>query len=339
MRRNRTYPLERSPLSQKIKWKELAKLMRFKESELKGLLKYKQRFVTEREAELNGKKRTLIYPVGRLRTFSERIKLIFERITAPSYVFSPRKGVAQKHNAKAHVNSEQVLKLDIKQFYPSITKNRIISFFKLNMAMYDDVAYKLADLLTSNGKVFFGGPATPVLVRLVCGPMFDEIDRLCKSRDLVFTLWVDNLTISGKSLSGEVIEKVRDIIARYGFKSHEIQQLTTNRYCLVTGLDISRFSVKPSNASNLAIRDLESSLRTCGPGIKYDQTCLLLLSRLGYQLSVIEKGSVRYQKIQMRMNSIRQKRRKNELKSLSEFSSDLPPLTGTEDSSDDVPWD
>lgn len=302
------YDISRSPLAQKLTQKKFAQLIRVRLSELRGLIKYRDSFVSFGSAESSGKPRPLCYPVRRLRVINEKIRYQLNKIILPEYVKSPRKGVGQKQNAETHLFGKQVLKLDLCKFYPSISRTMVAKYFREEFGMHADVAGLVTNLLTHNERIFYGAPCTSVLAFLVNKKMFDEIDDICRSYQCKMTLWVDNLTISGETVPGALLEDVRDSIAKYGHKSHEISFEHTNRNVSITGVNVRNEKLHPTNSSNLAIRDLEHQLHQTVCADEYERISNLLLSRLGGQRHIVNRRSHRGRKLAQRMNAVRQKR-------------------------------
>lgn len=304
------YEFERSPLAQRLTKQKLAGLLRVKLHELQGLVRYKKGFITDKIVHVNGKDRPLQYPTGKLRVVNEKLNYQFKKIKLPAYVMSPRKGHGQKQNAEEHIHSKQILKLDLRKFYPSISRTMVARFFRDTFSMHADVAGLLTELLTYDETVMYGAPATPVLTMLMHIEMFDRIDEVCKKHDVRFTLWVDNLTISGDQVPGVLLEKIREIIASYGHRSHDVEFANTNKIVTVTGVGIKQGELHPANTGNLAIRALEAELRLAKDPEQFQAVANKLLSRLGSQLYILGTKTERGRAIANRMNAVRQKRSK-----------------------------
>ncbi|KAF0178777.1 MAG: hypothetical protein FD124_3005 [Alphaproteobacteria bacterium] len=309
-RTHERYALTRSPLAQRLTQKKLANLLRRPLPQLKGLIKYKKSFVVAEVREIDGKARPLCYPRGPLRSVNEALKYQLSKIRLPDYVASPRRGRGQRENAAVHVDAKQILTLDLRKFYPSVSRRYIARFFREEFSMHPDVAGLITELLTFEGRVLYGAPATPVLVMLAHRKMFDQIDNACLAFGTKMSLWVDNLTISGAEVPGALLVQVREIIASHGYKTHDIAFVTTNRDSTVTGVVVRCGELHPANSSNLAIRDLEAALRNSVDPSEYEAKANRLLSRLGGQLHILGTQREWGQKIARRMNVIRQKRDK-----------------------------
>ncbi|MEL6692381.1 MAG: reverse transcriptase domain-containing protein [Pseudomonadota bacterium] len=304
------YGLDRSPFAHRLTQLKFAQLIRMPLSELKGLIKYKSAFVTQKEQQSGGKTRPVCYPTGRLRLVNEKITYQLRKVRLPKYVMSPRRGIGQKQNAEFHASGRQILKLDLKQFYPSISRTMVARFFRDRLSMHPDVAGLLTELLTYEDRVFYGAPSTPVLAVLTHQELFDAINRACVAHGTEMSLWVDNFIISGDEVPGALLNEMRKIIAKHGHRSHDIKFEQTNRKVSITGIDVRDGVLHPPNKSDVAIRDLERELHITKDPDRYEMVANKLLSRLGGQMHILGSSSERGRKIAQRMNTIRQKRDK-----------------------------
>ena len=136
------YELGHSPLAQSPSQKDLATLVGETKCDLKTLatMRFKEQFLVRRTIVSNDKPRDLVYPEGRLRVVHERLKFHLSKIVQPSYLMCPRKGRAQRDNAEAHLDAVQFLTLDLRQFYPSTTRQMIRNSLVAQFGMHADVA-------------------------------------------------------------------------------------------------------------------------------------------------------------------------------------------------------
>ena len=199
------YELEISPLAQNPSQRDVAALVGETKCDLKTLAtkRFKEQFLVRRTIDANGKSRDLVYPEGRLRIVHERLRFHLSKIVQPSYLMSPRKGRSQRDNAEAHLDAAQFLTLDLRQFYPSTTRQMIRNSLVAQFGMHADVAGLISHLATADDKACFGSPLTPVLAALVHRSMFDRIADRCLTDDLSYTVWVDDLTVSGERITGK----------------------------------------------------------------------------------------------------------------------------------------
>lgn len=304
------YVLERSPFSQKPTQKDVAKLLGETRDDLRRIINYKDNFIIRRTEEIRGKNRDLIYPGGRFRGAHERLKYHLNKVRQPSYLFSPRRNRGQRDNAEKHLDQFQYLTLDLKQFYPSTTDAMVRRFFQEDLGMYEDVAGLLTHLSTIEGKVSFGSPLTPVLCALVHRRMFDQIATICDGLRLRYSVWVDDLTISGKFIPGDVIKKIREIIRENGLKSHKIRYRMGNRPVFVTGIGIVGRELVAPNSLHLRIKGYWDDLHKATTNQEKETCTQNLLSQLGTLRHIVGPTSEAGRKAADQMNSLRQKRTK-----------------------------
>jgi hypothetical protein len=238
------------------------------------------------------------------------MKFHLNKIKQPEYLYSPRKYRSQRDNAALHLEQDQYLTLDMKQFYPSTTVAMVRRWFEVELGMYPDVARLLTDLSTIDGKVSFGSPLTPVLCTFVHRRMFDEIADLCRLSNLRCSLWVDDLTISGQFVTGELVNGIRAIIQRHGLKSHKVKIRTGNRPVFITGVGVVGRRLVAPNELNLRLKQYWDEYYSAETDGERESCGQRLLSTLGTVRHIVGTKSTTGRKISNQMNSLRQKRAK-----------------------------
>jgi RNA-directed DNA polymerase len=309
-RRYERYELYRSPLAQKPTQRDLAQLVGLSRDDLRRLANYKEQFIVRREIKKGDKVRQLAYPEGLLRVVHEKLKFHLNKVRQPDYLFSPRKNRGQRDNAKLHLDQQQYLTLDLKQFYPSTTQSQVRNWLIRDLGMMEDVAGLFAEIACVDDVVSFGSPLTPVLCTLVHRNMFDKIASLCGDRRLRCSLWVDDLTISGQYVPGELVEQIRLIIQSYGHRSHKIKYLTGNRPVFITGIGVVGSNLVAPQTLHLRIKEYWEQLHAAETDDEKLNVYQLLLSQLGTQRHIAGPSSELGRKASDQMNSIRQKRDK-----------------------------
>ena len=304
------YHLERSPFSQRPTQRELAELLGMSRDELRRHANYKEQCVVRRTEEINGKKRQLAYPVGPLRVIHEKLKYHLNKVKQPDYLFSPRKGRGQRDNAEYHSGNNQYLSLDLKQFYPSTTHSMVKYWLCDELGMYEDVAGLFAILATVDGVVSFGSPLTPVLVSLVHRNMFDAISIECERRGLDYSVWVDDLTISGEFVEGDLLKIIRKIIAHHGLQSHKIIYRSGNKPVFITGIGVVGSHLVAPQKLHKRIKQLWGQFHDAKTYEERESVTQQLLAQMGTLRHIAGPKSEMGCKTADRMNSLRQKRDK-----------------------------
>lgn len=304
------YTLSQSPFSLRPTQKDVAKLLRETRNDLRRLVNFKEQFIVRRPIETGSgpkkKIRQLAYPQGRLRAVHELLKFHLNKVRQPSYLFSPRKGKSQRDNATQHLGQDQFLTFDLKQFYPSTSASMVRNWLTDELMMYPDVAGLITKLVTVDDAVSFGSPLTPVLCTLIHRKMFDEIADLCATRHLRHSVWVDDVTISGRFVPSELLTAVRDVVRRHGLKSHKIKFLTGNRPVFITGVGVLGSKLIAPKKFNGELKELFVQYYESQTLEEKETWAQRLLSRLGTARFISGKESIRGRKAADQMNSIKQ---------------------------------
>lgn len=117
-------------------------------------------------------------------------------------------------NALRHCQSKWILQLDLKDFFHSISAQRIKELFMALPFEYpEDTAHVIARLVTSKNRLPMGAPTSPVLSNLVCFQMDHQLDKLARDQGWIYTRYADDITFSGpKRFSNESAEVIRQQI-------------------------------------------------------------------------------------------------------------------------------
>jgi hypothetical protein len=288
----------------------MALLLGTTKDRLEALLRDRENYISRRCEEINGKQRQLAVPTRKLRSIHERIKYHLNKIKQPPYLYSPRKGRGQRDNAAVHAGNCHVLRIDIRQFYPRTTQEDIFRWAYHTAGLADDVAGLFAKLVAVDGKMPFGSPVSPVLTSLVHRPMFDRVYRLCEEAGLTMSLWVDDLTISGPSISGAFLDQVRCAIREGGFQTHKIEFLDTARPVVITGVPIAQQRVLAPLSLHRRIQNEHVTLRAATSDIERAASIDRLLSALGTCRYHLGAATAEGRKIANRMHALKQRRQK-----------------------------
>lgn len=148
-------------------------------------------------------------------------------------------------NAKLHAGQDQLLKLDLKDFFPSISINRVISIF-IHLGYPQNVSFYLAALCCYNGFLPQGAPTSPILSNIISFRLDKRLFSLAQHFDLKYTRYADDITFSGKNISVKILKYITSIIIDEGF---EINQAKTKLFKnksqrIVTGISVIDKEIK-----------------------------------------------------------------------------------------------
>lgn len=163
-------------------------------------------------------------------------------------------------NATKHLCMPQILNIDIENFFPSITAEKIKSaLMNLPFQMYSDEGASIISLfLTYNWTLPAGSPASPVMSNIIFYETDIEMQKFCAANYLVYTRYADDLSFSGNDISDDIINAIKAIILKYDYKTNErkvrLQSKQSAQY--VTGIKVNQ----KLNVNRKYIRQLRSIL-------------------------------------------------------------------------------
>jgi RNA-directed DNA polymerase len=202
-----------------------------------------------------GKSRAIQWPKWRLQRIHARVHTLLSRVAVPKYLHSAIQGRSYVSNAAAHGSIVPVVKIDVKKFFPSVSRAAVFRFFEEQLRCRRDVAGLLADLLTYNAHLPTGGSASPIIAYYSFKNMFDEIERLARSRDVTMTCYVDDMTLSGARANKALLREIQQIISKHGLKSHKAYKFSASEPKVVTGVCITADGPRVPNKLHLKIKN------------------------------------------------------------------------------------
>ncbi|WP_294274600.1 retron St85 family RNA-directed DNA polymerase [uncultured Chryseobacterium sp.] len=150
-----------------------------------------------------------------------------------------RKDYNIKHNASKHLNTDVILKMDLKDFFSSIKKRRVISVFR-NIGYTRKLSYALASLCCNNNSLPQGAPSSPFLSNIIAKRLDIRLSAFCKKFNLNYTRYADDLTVSGDFISRRMIVYITKIINDEDFivNENKTRLLYKNNQRIITGISV-----------------------------------------------------------------------------------------------------
>jgi len=202
------------------------------------------------DREVKGKDRTLVEAKRPLKILQRRIlDNLLVRLPRSASSFGQAKGRTIKDNAKVHARSSYIIKLDIKDFYPSIHSTKVYKFFTTKQECSPDVAHILTALTTYNYSLPLGTSTSPMLADLIMKPIDVRINGMANKLGLKYTRYVDDLTMSGNFPLERMTRLVIKVLKESGFKTKKEKLIYYRpKFCeerIITGVRIEygHFSV------------------------------------------------------------------------------------------------
>ncbi len=176
---------------------------------------------TFRIPKRRGGTRTISAPYSALLECQQWIhKLILSSDRVHPYVHGFRRKRSILTNARPHLGQRCLLKMDLRDFFPSISLQRVIGVFR-RLGYVPNVAFYLARICCLDDALPQGAATSPALSNLVAGRMDARLAGLTKRFGLHYTRYADDLTFSGERISLKTVEILSDVIGEEGFTVNE----------------------------------------------------------------------------------------------------------------------
>lgn len=238
MSTHKRVPLRGSALFGLTSPRRLAEKLLIPRSTLERLVGFGDENYLVRQDRKSG--RIIEEPKPQLKFVQQRFARLLAQIETPDYLHSGVKGRSYLTNANGHGASQGCVKLDIKKFFPSSSSHHVQRFFEEVLEYPPDVASRAKQLLTYDGHLPTGGNASTILSFWAYKPMFDEIDALARSNESEFTLYVDDMSITGLFANRKLQQAARKIVSRYGLKAHKAKTFAPGQPRVLTGIAKTR---------------------------------------------------------------------------------------------------
>lgn len=190
----------------------------------------------------NGTPRQLSVPSFRLKSFQVKInRCILSQLPVSKYAAAYRSGTSIRQNAEPHVGKKFLLKLDITDFFGSITFEQIYRAAFNTRYVSREVGYLLTMLCSKNGVLPQGAPTSPALSNIVMHRFDDYIGHWCGQHRAAYTRYCDDMTFSSDSPLYTVYQKVKELLLEMGFELNETKTHFAGRAHRqsVTGLTVN----------------------------------------------------------------------------------------------------
>jgi RNA-directed DNA polymerase len=195
-------------------------------------------YIQHRIPKRSGGIRVLEEPVEWLKEVQTQIynEVLLPNFKLSQFAYGGVKGRNIAHAALVHVKSKIKLKMDIDNFFPSVTSDMVKVALSSNKNMTEDDINNIANLCTNaDGVLPQGGVTSMALANIVSAKMHNVIGRIADRMDLKFTIYVDDLIISGDA-PGRMVPIIKKVCSRYGFAIKDAKTVTMRNKQEILGL-------------------------------------------------------------------------------------------------------
>lgn len=254
MNQRKAYPINQSPLYKLTNHRKLANILGVSPSTLKKIVK---RGDDNYKLGKTDSGRNIQIPKNQLLRIHKRINKLLSRIKKPDYLVSGIKGRSHVYNAKIHAGYVAVAKTDIKGFYPSTTSLIVKKSFIKTFNSSKDIAETLSLICTVSGHIPTGSPLSQSLSFIVNSSTFNEINIYSRSRGIKFSLYVDDLTFSGKVIPKYFLSHISYLLKKNrGYICHKFRTYNKETEKVITGVVVGPDGVDLKRSQKRTISEL-----------------------------------------------------------------------------------
>ncbi len=194
-----------------------------------------------------GGTRSIHHPSKELKSYQRFIsREIFKKLPVHESVFSYLKNTSIKDLANLHKKNRYLLRLDFKDFFPSIKGENIRLFLNNTNLDLSDLEITLINLLVcKKDKLTIGAPSSPSITNAILFEFDKEIYEMCLEKNVNYSRYADDLYFSTNEENK--LSSILEYIYKYSFPYEINLQInskknifTSKKYKrVITGLTIT----------------------------------------------------------------------------------------------------
>jgi len=174
-------------------------------------------------------------PCLELKNLQQKINRFLQTFPLPNVMYGSIRGKDNIRHAAAHSAGSHFFMVDLKNYFSNISNTQVHkTLLSLGFSMSN--ARIITRLTTFDGHLPQGAPTSPTLANLVFAKTATELSHYCKSKEIVFTNYVDDLVFSANMNFKEFIPEILALIKQNGFFLNHKKIRYRRRYGEVTGL-------------------------------------------------------------------------------------------------------
>lgn len=158
------------------------------------------------------------------REIKRRQQWILEEILEKQSVSKNCHGFVKKRsivtNAKMHMGHKNILNLDIRNFFPSITQAMVTSQFQ-QMGYSKSAAEVLAEVCCYEGILPQGAPTSPYMSNLILKDMDQELEKFCRKKQITYTRYADDMSFSSDEEISGFLQDICSVVEKHSFEINE----------------------------------------------------------------------------------------------------------------------
>jgi len=254
---------------------------------------------------INNKEREIFECKKKIKHIHNRLKKLFSNLEKKDYLKSGIKKQSYITNAKRHSYNNFFLLIDIKNFYPSITQEYIKNKLIITYKQSSDVAEFISNAVTISQKksdnkrsLVTGSPLSQYFSYVINKKMFDELEKISKENNIIFSVYVDDISFSSKEIiTYKFLKRVFYIIKKNKFyigKNKKFYRGKISSKSIITGVLLTKYGLFGTEKNKTKIRAKIENLKILEKdSIEYKEQYKSLIFSI-QQLVHINKGYKKY---------------------------------------------
>lgn len=148
-------------------------------------------------------------------------------------------------NATLHVGCREMLKVDLKDFFPNIGIARVRELFK-RVGYSKEITYFLSKLCCLDEALPQGAATSPIISNIILKTLDRKLADISNKQKLIYSRYADDLIFSGQAIPHNIELDVKNTIVLCGFKVNDEKTTFYNRTTrkMVTGIVVGNESIK-----------------------------------------------------------------------------------------------
>ena len=208
--------------------------------------------------KISGGVRVIAQPSRELKAIQAWIlRNILDKLKSTSNSKGFELGSSILDNAKPHIGSNYILNVDLEDFFPSISANKVYTIF-YSLGYDKKICFLLTNFCVYKGALPQGAPSSPKLANLICSKLDLRIQSYAGPRGLTYTRYADDITISANTSKKipNAHEFIETVIRDEGFRINKKKTLISGvrKRKVVTGLVVNQSTVGIGRAKYKEIR-------------------------------------------------------------------------------------
>lgn len=166
-----------------------------------------------------GKFRTIAQPAKEVKALQYWvIDNFLNQFSVHAAATAYREGLSIADNARPHIHGRFLLKLDFKDFFPSIMARDFRTFLRRRKVVLEDGEMEALERIlfwkpkgTNHLCLSIGAPSSPMLSNLLLADFDSQVTKICSARGVAYTRYADDISFSADA-SAKLAEVERAVV-------------------------------------------------------------------------------------------------------------------------------